>query len=94
MYTDPDKKNKNSTKNPAKATARRTRYSAYDTRHSALGTRHTTPIPAQRHGDNGKGKTQFVPQENKYPEAFASGYFGPAYGPYLIGMLSQTGKTR
>ena len=80
MYTDPDKKNKNSTQNPAKATARRTR--------------HTTPIPAQRHGDNGKGKTQFVPQENKYPEAFASGYFGPAYGPYLIGMLSQTGKTR
>ena len=31
MYTNPDKKNKNSTKNPAKATARRTRYSAYDT---------------------------------------------------------------
>ena len=43
----------------------------------------------RRHGDNGKGKTQFVPQENKCPEAFASGHFGPAHGPYLIGMLSR-----
>ena len=61
MYTNTSKKDKDSTQNPAKAVRRRTR--------------HTTPIPAQRHGDNGKGKTQFVPQENKCPEAFASGLF-------------------
>ena len=54
---------------------------------AAHGTQHTAPIPAQRHGDNGKGKTQFVPQENKCPEAFASGHFGPGHEPYLIGML-------
>ena len=54
---------------------------------AAHGTQHTAPIPAQRHGDNGKGKTQFVPQENKCPEAKASGHFGPGHEPYLIGML-------
>ena len=87
MYTNTSKKDKDSTQNPAKAVRRRTR-------HTTHNTQHTTPIPAQRHGDNGKGKTQFVPQENKCPEAFASGDFGPGHGPYLIGMLVPTGKTR
>ena len=71
MYTDPDKKNKKQHTKPSEG--HRPPHTVLGIRHSALGTRHTTPIPAQQHGDNGKGKTQFVPQENKYPEAFASG---------------------
>ena len=80
MYTDTSKKDKDSTQNPAKAVRRRTRHTAHGTQHQ---------FPAKRHGDNGKGKTQFVPQKNKCPEAFASGHFGPSHGPYLIGMLSR-----
>lgn len=74
MYTNTSKRIKTARKTQRKPSA------------AAHGTQHTTPIPAQRHGDN-KGKTQFVPQENKCPEAFASGHFGPGHGPYLIGML-------